>query len=92
MTVEHAQTPGGKHEQAGAGKKHADDLNRELALRAGESGRNGRDERRGGEDSDEHDGGHHECEERGDGAGDAVGLAPLAARDEGGIHGDKRRR
>ena len=92
MAVEHAQAPRGKDEQPGAGKQHADDLNRERALLARESRSDDRDQRRRGEDSGEHDGGHDERKERGDCAGDPVGFAPLAARDERGVDGNERRR
>ena len=38
MAVQHAEAPGGRDEQAGAGEQHADQMDRQLALRAGEAG------------------------------------------------------
>src|SRR5207249_1965612 len=74
------------------GKKDANDLDRELALRAAESRRNGVDEERRRQYADEHGDRDDHREKRGNGAGDPIGFLPLAARDEARIHRNQRRR
>ena len=73
------------------GKQDPNELDGQLALLAGETWRDGGDQQRRREDADQHEDGDDEREQRADGARDAVGLLPLAARDERGIDGDERR-
>ena len=92
MAVEHAQAPRRQHQQPGARKQDAHELNRERALIAVEPGRDEIDEQRRGEHAGEDDRAHHQREERQDGAGHAVGIAPLALCDERRVDRDERRR
>ena len=66
---------------------------RQLALARRESpGAISVDQQRRREHADEHEHGDDQRQQRRDGAGDAVGLAPLAARDQRGVDRDERRR
>ena len=73
-----------------AGKQHAHDGDRQLALAAVKSRRDRVDEQRRREHADEHEHGDEQAQHRQNGASDAVGLAPLAARDQRRIDGDER--
>ncbi len=74
MAVQHAEAPRGQHEQPGAGKQDADELDRQLALLAVNPGAISRDEQRRGQHADEHE--HRDDERSSDAtrAGHAVGL------------------
>ena len=90
VAVQHTQAPRGQREQSGARKQDADDVDRQLALLAPETRRDDRDEKRRGDDADEHEHGDDEREQRGHRAGDAIGLAPIAAREQRGVHRNER--
>jgi hypothetical protein len=91
VTVENAEAPRGQHQQPRAGKQNPNQLDRQLAFRAGKSGRDCRNQQRRGEHAEEHQHRDDERPERTDRAGNMVGLLAVAARDERGVHGDERR-
>ncbi len=91
ITVQHAQTPRREDEQSGPRKQYADDRDGQIALVAGEPRRDHGAERRRREDADQHDQRDDEGQQGSDGAGHAVGVALLAAREERRVDRDERR-
>ena len=92
MAVQDTQAPGREDQQAGAWKQDANDLDRQLALRAGEPGRNRRNKQRRGQHAGKDQYGHDDGEERGDGAGNPIGHTALATRDQRRVHRNEGRR
>ncbi len=91
MAVEDPETPGRQHQQTGPGKQDPDEGDRQRPLVTREAGRDERDEEWRREDADQYQCRDDECEKSAHRPGDAVGLAPLAARHERGVHRDERR-
>ena len=82
MAVEDAEAPRRQHEQTGAGKQDPDERDGQIALVAAEARRDCGNQQRGRDDSGEDDCGDDRRQQRGDGAGDPIGVAALSARDE----------
>ena len=87
MAVQHAEAPRGQHEQPGARKQDAHELDGQLALVALESRRDRGNQHRRREHADDDQDRDDERQERADGAGHPVGVLALAARDERRVHG-----
>jgi hypothetical protein len=90
VAVEDAETPGGYHEDAGAGEEDPHNRDRQRALFAAEPWCDQVDEQRRRQHADQHERRHHQDEQRGDGARHTIGLAPVAARQQRGIDRNER--
>ena len=92
VTVQDAEAPGRQHQQAGAGKQNAHELNRQLALGAVESRRDQRRSTGRGEHADEHQQRRDKRKNREHGAGDPVGSSRSLPCEQRRVDGDERRR
>ena len=90
VAVQDPEAPCGQGEHAGGREQHAHDRDRQLALTAVKAWRNQVDEQGRGDHTDEHQHGHDQAEHGENGAGDAIRVAPFAARDERRVDGDER--
>ncbi len=91
MAIEDAETPGRQHQQTGPWKQDPDEDDRQRPLVAREAGRDDRNQEWRREDADEDHNRDDEREQSAHRPGDAIGLAPLAARHQRGVHGNERR-
>ena len=89
MAVEHAEAPGGKDEQSGAGKDNAHESDGEGALFALESGNEQGNEQRSAEDSESDDEAGDQGEQGEDGFGEFAGLALASLGTEAGVNGNE---
>ena len=92
VAVQDAEAPGRHGKEPGAGKQHAHDPDRQLALVAVEPGRDRGDQQRRRHDADEHEHRDDQREQRRHRAGHAIRLAPIAAREQRGVHRNERSR
>ena len=91
VAVQHPKAPGRHDEQARAREKNPYNLDRELTLRAAETGGDRIDEKRCREHTHEHQHGNNHRQQRCHSAGDAVGLVTFVTREKRCIHRNERR-
>ena len=89
VAIEDAETPRGGDEQTCAGKKDADEEDGEVAFFAVETGGDGVDEPRRGENTEEDEERGAEHEERGDGTGSFACFFFIAAGEQAGVDGNE---
>ncbi len=89
MAVEYAETPRRHHRETDRGKQDPYEVDRQLPCRAGETWRDQIDQQRRGKYPRRHDDADEQREQRGDGAGDAIGGIVIAAGQQRRVDGDE---
>ena len=91
MAVENSETPGGEHQQSGAGKQDAHQPDGEFALGAFETRRDDPDQVRRQQDTDQHEHGRGERQDRAHRSGHAAGFLLVALGEQARVHRNEGR-